>query len=244
MFEFKDVFLECFADVELLLQDANSRGAHMLFEGAQGFLLDIDHGTYPYVTSSRTGISAAYSSGITEFQQVIGVMKAYSTRVGSGPFPTEMNEETAAIFRDLAKEFGTTTGRARRIGWLDKAALQYFVRMNGVTALALTRLDILDEIFDLRIGAAYHCLEHQLSCNNFECVIDNRVHGVEYTTMRGWAETTYVKRSGYVACAKILKEFPEEAREYCRYISQNVAPIVIVSNGPEREDTIIVNRGA
>src|SRR5690606_18749818 len=152
-------------DVQEIVLDAHRRGDYVLLEGAQGSLLDLDHGTYPYVTSSvpsssSSGAALGVGIGPTDINRVVGVFKSYSTRVGNGPFPTELFDEVADQLRDHGKEFGrgeygTTTGRARRIGWLDTVAARYSVRFNGLSALALTRLDVLDGRESVNAGTAY-----------------------------------------------------------------------------------------
>ena len=233
--EFRDNFAPCFADVERLVQDANDRRCHILFEGAQGFLLDVDHGTYPYVTSSNIATSM-YSCGILRFKEVVGVVKAYTTRIGTGPLPTEIDADWVESFREASYEFGATTGRPRRIGWLDLPALQYFVARSGATRIALTRVDTLADLPELKVGIAYNCSVHGAVCKLFECVIDGNVRGAIYREMNAFQmDTDTLSRF-----TGSFDQLPDEARRYCDFIDKNVAPILLVSHGPDREQTIVV----
>ena len=229
LFHFREVFGPTFADVEPILQGAHEQGKQILFEGAQGYLLDIDHGSYPNVTSSNCGVEAAYSCGITKFDEVIGVVKAYTTRVGSGPLPTEMAAKIADPFRKMTGEFGATTGRARRIGWLEIPALQYFVRMNGVTGLALTRLDSLDYFPRIKVGMGYTDRKA-----DFNHVLDGKRVTAKFQELPGWGPRQ--SASGHTAFASL----PPRAKSFCRLIEKHVAPIRLVSTGPNREETIVV----
>lgn len=232
LLEFAEIFEPCFADVERLIQDAERRGAQILFEGAQGFLLDIDHGTYPYVTSSNIATSM-YSCGVSRFKEIIGVVKAYTTRIGTGPFPTEIFEDWEKDFREAAHEFGATTGRPRRIGWLDLPALKYFVAMSGATKLALTRLDTLADMPELKVGVGYDCLSHGLGCELFECVIDGLVPFSQYVYIN---ITLGVPRFS----ADSFNDMPPKVKAYCDMIAREAAPIRLISYGPDREQTIVV----
>ena len=206
----------------------------ILFEGAQGSLLDIDFGTYPFLTSSNTTAGGACTgSGLppTAIDRVIGVCKAYTTRVGSGPMPTE-NDELSAFFHALGMEFGATTGRARRCGWLDTVLLRMAVMVNGVTDLAVTIVDGLDERESLKICVAYD--------------IDGERHEFPPATRSGWDKATpiYEELPGWqtdTTSARSWDDLPENAKAYLNRLSELVgAPVSFVGNGPEREQTIIV----
>ncbi|PQJ27802.1 adenylosuccinate synthase [Rubritalea profundi] len=206
----------------------------ILFEGAQGSLLDIDFGTYPFLTSSNTTAGGACTgSGLppTAIDRVIGVCKAYTTRVGSGPMPTE-NDELSAFFHALGMEFGATTGRARRCGWLDTVLLRMAVMVNGVTDLAVTIVDGLDERESLKICVAYD--------------IDGERHEFPPATRSGWDKATpiYEELPGWqtdTTSARSWDDLPENAKAYLNRLSELVgAPVSFIGNGPEREQTIIV----
>ena len=229
LFHFTEIFGPTFAHVEPILQRALDTGRYILFEGAQGYLLDIDHGSYPNVTSSNCGVEAAYSCGITKFDEVIGVVKAYTTRVGSGPLPTEMDPKIADTFREVTNEFGATTGRPRRIGWLEVPALRYFVRMNGVTGIALTRLDSLDYFSSIKIGVGYrNCSE------DFSRVLDGHKVKAVFEEVKGWGSKKSAR--GHTTFASL----PSQAQRFCRLIEKKVGPLRLISTGPERNETIVM----
>jgi len=222
------------ADVAALIQAARSRGDSLLFEGAQGALLDIDHGTYPYVTSSNCLAGAAASGtgiGPQLLDYVLGIVKAYTTRVGTGPFPTEL---TDAVGQGLAKrgnEFGSVTGRPRRCGWLDIPALKRSLQLNGVDGLCITKLDVLDGMPSLQICVGYTVAGAPLDLLPTgaeavaECV-------PVYETLPGWTDTTFGVKS--------FDALPANARAYLQRIEQLVGvPIAMVSTGPERDETIL-----
>lgn len=225
-------------DVSAEIYDAHKAGQNLLFEGAQGTLLDIDHGTYPFVTSSNcvSGQAAAGSGvGPGMLHYVLGITKAYCTRVGGGPFPSELDIETPACagyqMSTKGKEFGTVTGRKRRCGWFDAAALRRSARINGLTGLCITKLDVLDGIDELQI-----CTGYKLG----DKVVDLLPIGADdvaacvpiYETMPGWSETTYgVKR---------WEDLPANARAYLNRLEALCeVPVDIVSTGPERDETIL-----
>jgi len=220
-------------DVGLKIHRAISGGAAVLLEGAQGSLLDIDHGTYPYVTSSSTTSGgAATGVGIApkELDSVIGVVKAYTTRVGNGPLPTEFDEPLATEIRKLGNEFGATTGRPRRCGWFDGVVVRYAARVNGLTDLAVTKLDVLDTID--RIGL---CTGYQADGGVYEefpgdlGVLDRAIPRYEWYD--GWKAST--------AAARTLADLPTEARRYLDRIEQLVeTPITYVSVGTRRDQII------
>jgi adenylosuccinate synthase len=222
------------ADTPPIAWKALEKGRLVLLEGAQGTLLDIDHGTYPFVTSSNTVAGAACGGagvGPKSIDEVWGVAKAYSTRVGSGPFPTELEGEAGDRLREAGHEFGTTTGRPRRCGWLDLVALQYAVRVNGLTGLVLTKLDVLTGIDPLPVatgysgpeGAAFEEFPYHQS-------VLHRVHG-ETVELPGWHED--------ISAARSLEDLPANAQAYVRFIEEQLGvPVVTVGVGPGREEII------
>lgn len=230
-------------DVQAVVLDAHRRGEHVLLEGAQGALLDLDHGTYPYVTSSvpsssSSGAALGVGIGPTDISRVVGVFKSYCTRVGNGPFPTEMLDDMAVQIRDHGKEdgrgeYGTTTGRARRIGWLDAVAGRYSVRFNGLSAVALTRLDVLDGLTSIKICTGYE-LDGEIieTLPGRESVL-NRVTPI-YEELPGWlAPTTEVRN---------FDDLPKPAQAFIRRVEHLLqCPVDLISVGPEREQAIIVN---
>ena len=221
-------------DVATLLHELRKAGENILFEGAQGTLLDLDLGTYPFVTSSNTtvgGTAVGSGFGPTYLDYVLGVTKAYTTRVGSGPFPTELQGEVAEHLAKRGAEFGATTGRPRRCGWFDAEALKQAVRINGISGLCLTKLDVLDGLPTVSLCIGYDAPTTQ------DAVHFGSEHYAEleprFETLPGWEEST----SG----AKSLDELPSNARRYLDRIEQTVeAPIDIISTGPERNETIVL----
>jgi adenylosuccinate synthase len=213
-----------------LLNDTLDRGGRVLLEGAQGTLLDIDHGTYPFVTSSSpTAGGACIGSGIgpTRINRVMGVAKAYATRVGSGPFPTELHDEVGKGLGARGHEFGTTTGRARRCGWLDLVALRYAVRVNGMTHLALTKLDVLDACDTLKVCVAYRVDGEELTEFPTDEGILARVEPV-YETLTGWQRDT--------TSARTWADLPTKASAYISRIEDYVrVPVALVSIGADRQ---------
>jgi adenylosuccinate synthase len=226
------------ADVSSALYAAHKAGASLLFEGAQGSLLDVDHGTYPFVTSSNcVAGNAATGSGVgpNMLHYVLGITKAYTTRVGSGPFPSELPTD-AGIGKHLASvghEFGTVTGRARRCGWFDAALLRRSVQINGVSGMCLTKLDVLDGLETLQLCTGYK-LDGKTSVNIFPVGAEEaaRCEPV-YEEMPGWKEST--------VGAKSLAALPANARAYIKRIEELVGvPVDMVSTGPDREETIVL----
>ena len=223
-------------DASRFIYDEMKRGRHILFEGAQGTLLDVDHGTYPFVTSSSTlagGACTGAGVGPTTISAVIGIAKAYSTRVGGGPFPTELHDETGALLREAGAEFGATTGRPRRCGWLDVAALRLAVRLNGMAGLALTKLDVLRGLKKIRVCVGYRIgdgpVRDEMPLELEELAVAEPV----YEELDGWdAETRGVRD---------LDDLPRDARRYVRRI-QDLAgvPISLISVGPGRAETIVL----
>jgi adenylosuccinate synthase len=228
-----------YVDTVWALLDRERRvGKRILFEGAQGALLDIDHGTYPFVTSSNPIAGAAcVGAGIgpTLIDEVWGIAKAYTTRVGSGPFPSEIENEVADKIRDVGAEFGTTTGRARRIGWLDLVALKYATRLNGLTGLCLTKLDVLSGIETLRVATSYSNADGA-TFDEFPYHQSVLHHArAEYVDMPGWEED--------ITEARAFEDLPETCRNYLNFVSEFLdVPIVLVGVGPER--TQVITAGA
>jgi len=222
------------ADTSLLLWEAQQAGKNIIFEGAQGTLLDIDHGTYPFVTSSNpTAGGATTGSGIgpTAIDRTIGVAKAYITRVGTGPFPTELHDETGERMVELGGEFGTVTGRRRRCGWLDLVALKYAVRVNGLTELAMTKLDILSHFETLKVGVAYDSLGERFSEFPRQQRILYNCHPV-YEELPGWNTDISGVRS--------FGDLPNEAQEYVEYVEGAIGiPISMIGVGPARDATVM-----
>jgi adenylosuccinate synthase len=224
------------ADVPRLLFEANKAGKNLLFEGAQGTLLDIDHGTYPFVTSSNCVAGAAAAGagvGPQMLHYVLGITKAYTTRVGSGPFPTELDDAVGRYLADRGREFGATTGRARRTGWFDAAALKRSVQINGVTGLCVTKLDVLDGVEALRICVGYR--------NKDGTVRDMLPFGAEvvaacepiYEELPGWTESTVGVQQ--------YDKLPAKARAYLKRMEEVCgAPIDMISTGPDRDETIVL----
>lgn len=230
-------------DVQSVVLDAHRRGDYVLLEGAQGSLLDLDHGTYPYVTSSvpsssSSGAGLGVGIGPTEIQRVVGVFKSYTTRVGNGPFPTELFDETADRLRDHGKEFGrgeygTTTGRPRRIGWLDAVSARYSVRFNGLSALALTRLDVLDGLETIKICTGYELDGTIIDTLPARQSVLERVKPV-YEELPGWTSATSEVRN--------FDDLPEQAQAFVRRVEQLLeCPVDLISVGPAREQAVIVN---
>ncbi len=227
--------LPMMADVAGILHQYRRDGANIMFEGAQGSLLDIDHGTYPFVTSSNTtagGTATGSGFGPLYLDYVLGITKAYTTRVGSGPFPTELFDETGAHLAKKGHEFGATTGRPRRCGWFDAVALRTAVNINSVSGLCLTKLDVLDGLETIRICVGYTREDGKPALNPMDS--DDYAALVPiYEEVPGWSESTLG--------AKTLAELPEAARSYIRKIETVVgAPIDIISTGPDRVETIVL----
>ena len=220
-------------DSTAYLLDAVEAGKKVLFEGAQGSLLDVDHGTYPFVTSSNSsGVGVSSGSGVPGcwITKVIGVAKAYSTRVGGGPFPTELNNDIGQRIRELGREYGTTTGRPRRCGWFDAVAVRYTARLSGVHALSIMMMDVLSQLPQIQICTAYELDGQRIT--HFPSHVDDlrRVNPI-YETIPGW-ETDVTK-------AKKLSDFPPGARRYLDRVAELVGkPVEVISVGPGRDQTI------
>ena len=223
------------ADVPRALYHANRAGKNLLFEGAQGSLLDIDHGTYPFVTSSNCVAGAAAAGagiGPHHLHYVLGITKAYTTRVGEGPFPTELSDDVGERLRQRGKEFGATTGRPRRTGWFDAAALKRSIQLNGVSGLCITKLDVLDGVEAVKI-----CVGYKLE-GTFSEILPvgaeelERCHPV-YEELPGWMESTVGIKS--------YDSLPRAARDYLKRIEALAGvPIDLISTGPERDETIVM----
>ena len=222
-------------DVTSLLHAYRKAGTNIMFEGAQGSLLDIDHGTYPFVTSSNTtagGTATGSGFGPLYLDYVLGITKAYTTRVGSGPFPTELFDATGEYLAKRGHEFGATTGRPRRCGWFDAVALRTAVNINSISGLCLTKLDVLDGLETISICVGYinkdgNPVSNPMDSDDYEGLVP------VYEEVPGWSESTLG--------AKTLDELPEAARSYVRKIEQVVgAPIDIISTGPDRVETIVL----
>jgi adenylosuccinate synthase len=218
-----------------LLDDARREGKRILFEGAQGVLLDIDHGTYPYVTSSNTvAAQAATGSGIgpSSIGYVLGIAKAYTTRVGAGPFPTEQDNEIGETIGRRGREFGTVTGRKRRCGWFDAVLARQTIRTSGIEGIALTKLDVLDGLEEICVGVGY-----SLDGERYERLpaaeeAQKRVKPV-YERFEGWQQST--------AGARSWAALPAQAIKYVKYLEELIAcPVALLSTSPEREDTILM----
>jgi len=222
-------------DSSLRIYDAIQRKRNILFEGAQGTLLDLDHGTYPYVTSSNPvagGACVGTGVGPTVIDRVIGVAKAYTTRVGEGPFPTELHGAMGELLCDRGAEFGTTTGRRRRCGWFDAVIGRYAVRINGLDCLAITKLDVLDELDEINVCVAYEVDGEP--CNDFPSNSRKfaRCRPI-YKTVPGWKKST--------ADCRTLDDLPKQALDYLKLLAELMeVPIAIVSLGASRDQTIIV----
>jgi adenylosuccinate synthase len=222
------------ADTTAFLLDALEAGRRVLFEGAQGALLDVDHGTFPYVTSSNSsGVGIASGSGVPGryLNKIIGVVKAYGTRVGGGPFPTEQDNALGQHIRDRGNEYGTVTRRPRRCGWFDAVAVRYTARLSGVDTLAVMLLDVLSELDEIKVCTAYRIGGRQISA--FPSHVDDlRQAEPVYETLPGWKQEISHIRS--------LAALPDNARRYLAFLSEAIGrPVEIVSVGPDREQTML-----
>jgi adenylosuccinate synthase len=219
-----------------LLDRKRREGKRILFEGAQGALLDIDHGTYPYVTSSNTvAAQAATGSGLgpSAIDYVLGICKAYTTRVGEGPFPTEQKNEIGRLIGERGREFGTVTGRPRRCGWFDAVLVRQTVMTSGINGLALTKLDILDGLPEIKVCVGYRLDGREIDYLPASEHAQARVEPV-YETVEGW--------QGKTARARSWVELPAPAIKYVRRIEELVGcPVALLSTSPEREDTILMH---
>lgn len=232
--EWKEEIRGMVTDVTEDLNQLRLAGKNLMFEGAQGTLLDIDHGTYPFVTSSSVtagGVSTGTGIGPLYLDYVLGITKAYTTRVGSGPFPTELFDDVGAHLAKVGHEFGATTGRARRCGWFDAEALRRAVVLNSMSGICLTKLDVLDGLEELLIGVGYNLPETECAgahdAEFYEAVTP------KYETLQGWSEST-VGITNY-------DDLPENAKIYIKRIEALIGcPVDIISTGPDREETIVL----
>ncbi|MEC7837703.1 MAG: adenylosuccinate synthase [Chloroflexota bacterium] len=224
------------ANTEKIIHENISQNKFILLEGAQGALLDIDHGTYPYVTSSNSisgGSLSGLGIGAKEINKVLGVFKAFSTRVGEGPFPTEIFGKEAEKIREIAGEFGTTTGRPRRIGWFDAVAAKYSALINGLDSLVITKLDILDHFEKIKICTGYEYMGEKLDFFPSDEKVLSEVKPI-YDEFEGWNESTYNVDS--------LEKINSKAKEFISRLEKIIGlPIDIISTGPSRKATIVVN---
>ena len=225
------------ADCSLIMKEEIAKGKKILFEGAQGTHLDIDHGTFPYVTSSNTVAGNACcgtGGGPTAVQSVIGICKAYTTRVGEGPFPTELMDETGERLQQVGQEFGATTGRKRRCGWLDMVLIRHAVRVSGITGIALTKLDVLTGIEKLKICTGYRAEDAEFTESvpaNPRLLAKSRPL---YEEMEGWTED--------IRKARRIEDLPRNTRRYIERLEElSGVGMTLVSVGPDREETIILN---
>jgi adenylosuccinate synthase len=222
-------------DTSLLLDYEIKAGKRVLFEGAQGTLLDVDHGTYPFVTSSNTvigGVCTGAGVGPKNIHQIIGISKAYATRVGSGPFPTELKGPEGEKLKQEGDEFGATTGRPRRCGWFDAVGVRHAVRISGMTGIALTKLDVLTGFQKIRICTAYHSGGETYKEFPSSLRVLHRAEPV-WEEMNGWNDS--------ISGAKKLTDLPQNAQRYVRRLEEIIgAELVLISVGPGREQTIVL----
>jgi adenylosuccinate synthase len=223
------------ASVWQCLDAARRRGDRILFEGAQAAMLDIDHGTYPYVTSSNTvagQASVGAGLGVGAVSYVLGIAKAYTTRVGAGPFPTELTDATGELLGERGREFGTVTGRKRRCGWFDAVMVRQAVKVGGIDGIALTKLDVLDGLPEIKVCVGYNLDGERLDHLPAGTAAQARCQPI-YKTMEGWTESTHGARS--------WAQLPATAIKYIRRIEELIeAPVALLSTSPEREDTVLV----
>jgi len=231
-----DIMTAMMVDVSELLDNARKRGDLIMFEGAQGTLLDIDHGTYPYVTSSNTtagGVATGSGMGPRYVDYVLGIVKAYSTRVGAGPFPTELFDETGEYLCKQGNEFGATTGRRRRTGWLDAVAVRRAVQINSLSGFCLTKLDVLDGLKEVKICVGYRMPDGREMTTTPLAAEDWEDIDPIYESMPGWSESTFgVKKQS---------KLPPAALNYIKRIEELTGvPVDIISTGPDRSETMIL----
>ncbi|MBI5374906.1 MAG: adenylosuccinate synthase [Candidatus Schekmanbacteria bacterium] len=230
---YRDNMKKYVANTTKILKDSREKSLSIIFEGAQGTMLDIDHGTYPFVTSSNTtigGVLTGLGVPATYIDNVLGVAKAYTTRVGSGYFPTELIDETGNMLRDVGAEFGSTTGRARRCGWLDLVVLKYAVWINGVNSLAITKLDVLDAFPEIKICIAYDIDGERTSEFPLDPSITGKIKPI-YKTFKGWQQQTSEARE--------FGDLPQACREYLKFVEDVTnCRISLISTGVERNQII------
>ena len=233
---YADILRNYVADTSLILYNDSKAGKKLLFEGAQGTLLDVDHGTYPFVTSSSTCAGGACTgTGMSprDIHEIIGISKAYVTRVGSGPFPTELLDADGEKLRQVGHEFGATTGRPRRCGWFDAMVVRYAVRVNGLTGVALTKLDVLNDFETIKVCTGYTFEGKPLTDLPANLAVFEKCEPV-YEELPGWMSD--------ISGARTFEELPEKAKSYVKRLEQLIGcPIVLVSIGPRRDQTIIIS---
>ncbi len=226
---------EGIVDTSVLLEKAWAQGRRVLLEGAQGTLLDVDHGTYPFVTASQPaagGAAAGVGLGPSRMQRVVGVVKAYTTRVGEGPFPTELEDERGERLREQGREYGTTTGRPRRCGWFDGVILRYAVRVNGLDQLALTKLDVLSGLERIQVCTGYRCGDQVLEHFPGHLGVLSQCQP-QYQELEGWEED--------LGQCSSYGQLPRAARRYIQFLEHLArVPVAMVSLGPEREQTLFL----
>jgi len=232
----RERILPLLTDTGLEIEQALHRGERVLLEGAQGAMLDVDHGTYPYVTSSSTtagGAATGVGIGPTRIDSVLGVVKAYTTRVGSGPLPTELTDELGERLREIGGEYGATTGRPRRCGWFDAVVVRYAALVNGLTGLALTKLDVLDDFDEIRICTGYRADGKEYEHFPYDFGVLDRVEPI-YETFPGWKSST--------SEARTIADLPPRALEYVHRLEELTGvPVAFVSVGTRREQIIAVS---
>jgi len=235
LLEVAEILAPYVADTANIMHEAVEKEEQILLEGAQGSLLDVDHGTYPFVTSScPTAGGACTGSGIppTAIDKVMGITKAYCTRVGNGPFPTELKGEQGERLREAGGEFGATTGRPRRCGWIDLVALKYAVRINGMNELAVTKLDILDQFEEIKLCTSYSIKDEETEVFPPD-IVDLDTIEPQYKTMPGWQQSLD-------DCMNI-SELPDEARNFLGFIEEQLGvDVKVLSKGPKRSETIVL----
>lgn len=233
---YADILRNYVADTSLILYNDSKAGKKLLFEGAQGTLLDVDHGTYPFVTSSSTCAGGACTgTGMSprDIHEIIGISKAYVTRVGSGPFPTELLDADGEKLRQVGHEFGATTGRPRRCGWFDAMVVRYAVRVNGLTGVALTKLDVLNDFETIKVCTGYTFEGKPLTDLPANLAVFEKCEPV-YEELPGWMSD--------ISGARTFEELPEKAKSYVKRLEQLIGcPIVLVSIGPRRDQSIIIS---
>ncbi|MFA5771791.1 MAG: adenylosuccinate synthase [Thermoplasmata archaeon] len=237
--QYGDQIRKYVVDTSLMINDALDKGKTILFEGAQGTHLDVDHGTYPFTTSSNTiagGACTGAGVGPTKIDKVIGIIKAYTTRVGAGPMLTELFDDTGKHIQDKGVEFGTTTGRPRRCGWLDLVLVRYACRLNGLTEAAITKIDVLDGLKEVKVCKAYEYDGKIVKNFPTSSKVLEKCRPI-YSTLRGWKEITTEEREKIVK--KGYRALPKEMRDYIEYVSKDIGvPVTLISVGPGRENTI------
>ncbi|WP_077620091.1 adenylosuccinate synthase [Bacillus sinesaloumensis] len=234
-YEYGQQLAKYVCDTSVVLNDALDEGRRVLFEGAQGVMLDIDQGTYPYVTSSNPvagGVTIGSGVGPTRINHVVGVSKAYTTRVGDGPFPTELNNEIGHLIREVGREYGTTTGRPRRVGWFDSVVVRHARRVSGITDLSLNSIDVLTGIETLKICVAYRYRGEIINEYPASLKVLAECEPI-YENIPGWTED--------ITGAKSLDDLPDNARHYIHRVSELTGiPLTIFSVGPDRKQTNVV----